>query len=103
MHGVKAIVFITKSGMFPASNSTLYYEQAKAQISAVVGFNVFTVPIRLIGLVLPPNTRQVEVDWNEYPARYSREPSQTTRVALTVTWGMKALKHGNLGVTFSPR
>jgi hypothetical protein len=103
MNGVSAIVIITKSGMFPASNSTLYYEQAKAQVSAAVGFNAFTVPIRLVGLVLPPNTRYADVIWNEYPARYAREASQTARMPMTVTWAPQAAKHGNLRVTFSPR
>jgi hypothetical protein len=102
MRGVKVIVIITKSGMFPASNSTLYYEQAKAQVSAAVGFNAFTVPIRLVGLVLSPNTQQAEVDWNEYPARYGRQANQTTRKTMTVTWGTVARKHGFLAAGFWP-
>lgn len=102
MDGVKAIVIVTKSGIFPASNSTLYYEQAKAQVSAAVGFNAFTVPIRLIGLVLLRKTYEVDVDWNIYPARYGRKASQTTRTTMNVTWSTVARKHGNLGATFSP-
>jgi hypothetical protein len=102
MHSVQAIVIIMKSGMFPASNSTLFYEQARAQVGAAAGFNAFTVPIRLVGLVLPKETHDVEVDWNEYPARYGRQASQTTRRVMTVTWSRAARKHGNLAVTFSP-
>lgn len=42
--------------MFPASNSTLYYEQAVNQLTALIKYQVFDVPIRLIGLFEQQNT-----------------------------------------------
>ena len=47
---VALVVIITKAHMFPASNSTLYYEQAHLQLAALASHNVFSVPIRLVGL-----------------------------------------------------
>lgn len=44
------VIIITKGHMFPASNSTLYYEQAKSQLDELVHYNVFDIPIRLVGL-----------------------------------------------------
>jgi len=69
---VKALIVITKGHMFPASNSTLYYEQAQNQIEALTSHEVIEVPIRLIGLQEKMGT--VEAVWSEYTnARYSRE------------------------------
>jgi hypothetical protein len=97
---VEALIVITKSGLFPASNSTLYYEQAVAQISAATNFNAFRIPIRLVGLTLAEGTALVEADWNEYPARYGRVVELTTRRAFAVTWG-RVRKHGYQGVKFT--
>jgi hypothetical protein len=47
---VAAVVIITKAHMLPASNSTLYYEQARNQLTELAGHNVFDVPMRLVGL-----------------------------------------------------
>ena len=44
---VEALIVVTKSGVFPSSNSTLYFEQASAQIRAVTRFRAFSIPIRL--------------------------------------------------------
>ena len=49
-HEVGAIVLITKGHMFPASNSTLYYEQAASQLTSLAKIKVFTMPVRLVGL-----------------------------------------------------
>lgn len=65
------IVIVTKAGMFPSSNSTLYYEQALKQLTALAQHKVFTVPIRLVGLFSPPGL--TNAIWTEYEAsRYSR-------------------------------
>lgn len=48
--GCAALVVITKARMFPASNSTLYYEQAVAQLREAEREGMFRVPVRLIGL-----------------------------------------------------
>ncbi|MBS1098642.1 hypothetical protein JK191_14065 [Gluconobacter sphaericus] len=69
----KALIIVTKSGMIPSSNSTLYYEQALAQISSVTNLNVFKLPIRLIGLVIPTTLNEIDAVWTEYPSRYCRE------------------------------
>ena len=42
--------------MFPASNRTLYYEQAVKQLTALTEHKVFDVPIILIGLCENINT-----------------------------------------------
>jgi hypothetical protein len=68
----KILVIITKAGKLPASNSTLYYEQAQNQLNALCESKVFSIPVRLIGLF--PKINQVnEVLYSEYStARYSR-------------------------------
>ena len=66
------VVLITKARMFPASNSTLYYEQAVKQLTALAEYQVFDVPIRLVGLFEAENTT-VPVIWTVYSStRYSR-------------------------------
>lgn len=50
---IDALVMVTKAHMFPASNSTLYYERALRQLSELASNNVFDVPIRLVGLFSP--------------------------------------------------
>jgi hypothetical protein len=69
---VRLLVIVTKAHMFPASNSTLYYEQAQLQVGALATQGVFQVPIRLVGLFeTVPST--VAANWTEYhAARYSR-------------------------------
>lgn len=66
------LIVITKARMFPASQSTLYYEQAEQQVDAFATNSVFDIPIRLVGLFEEvPST--VEARWTEYHApRYSR-------------------------------
>ena len=44
------MVIVTKAKMFPASNSTLYYEQGVSQLKALGEHGMFDVPIRLVGL-----------------------------------------------------
>jgi hypothetical protein len=66
------LIVVTKAKMFPASNSTLYYEQAVNQLTALVENQVFDIPIRLIGLFAEINTT-VPVIWSQYTSeRYSR-------------------------------
>src|SRR5262249_36265053 len=65
-------VIVTKDGMFPASNSTLYYRQAVRQLNALKQYNMFNVPIRLVGLTTPA-IGTINVIWTEYDdPRYSR-------------------------------
>lgn len=71
-HRTQLVYIVTKEGPLPASNSTLYYEQAERQLSAMERFHLFTVPIRLVGLFATPG-EQVEIIWTTYTNnRYSR-------------------------------
>lgn len=95
LHGLKpvqALVEITKSGLFPASNSTLYYEHARAQLLAATSFGSFEIPIRLVGLFIPEHIATIAGGWTRYPSRYSRvgDIEETT---FKVTWG-KPSKYG---------
>jgi len=65
------VIIVTKAGMFPSSNSTLYYEQALNQLTALAQHAAFTVPIRLVGLF--ESVGRVQATWTGYSAaRYSR-------------------------------
>jgi len=69
---IEAVLIITKAHMFPASNSTLYYEQAVSQMSALAANKVFEVPMRVVGLFEEVD-RKIKVHWTEYHnSRYSR-------------------------------
>jgi hypothetical protein len=68
---IDALVVITKAHMFPASNSTLYYEQAVKQLTELARHRVLDIPIRLVGLF----TRRGLIDatfTGYHTARYSR-------------------------------
>ncbi len=84
---VDALAVVTKGHMFPSSQSTLYYEQANNQLSALIQHNVFDVPIRLIGLFETPGTT-VEAVFTEYhTARYSRTVVRRTDRDCQITTG----------------
>lgn len=55
-NSTKVLIIITKAQMFPAANSTLYYEQAAQQLTALIQNHVFDVPMRLVGLFETQNT-----------------------------------------------
>ena len=42
---VRVVIIVTKSQMFPAANSSLYYEQAVNQLT-VLSASLFNVPLR---------------------------------------------------------
>ena len=74
-HTVDLAVIITKAHMFPASNSTLYYEQAQRQLKALASHQVFDVPIRLVGL-FSERGEDLRAVFTEYVnPRYSRTVS----------------------------
>lgn len=67
------VVLITKAKMFPASNSTLYYEQAVEQLTAFAEHQILDIPIRIVGLFENENS-PISVTWTVYSStRYSRE------------------------------
>ena len=80
------VIIVTKSGMFPSSNSTLYYEQAINQLTALAQHGVFTVPIRLVGLF--ESVGRVQATWTEYSeARYSRTVDSRESRQFVITAG----------------
>ncbi|MDQ1234557.1 hypothetical protein QE450_002055 [Paenibacillus sp. SORGH_AS306] len=69
---MKIAVIVTKAHMFPSSNSTLYYEQAKKQLDELSSNDVFDVPIRLVGFFENYDT-SLEILYTTYSElRYSR-------------------------------
>lgn len=81
------LVIITKAHMFPASNSTLYFEQACNQLNALANNNVFDIPIRLIGLVSPISD-SVPCNWTTYDdPRYSRTVELKEEIKVKITCG----------------
>lgn len=69
---VDAVVIITKAHMLPASNSTLYYEQARKQLTELSSHNVFDVPMRLVGLFESAGETINAVVTKYTTSRYSR-------------------------------
>jgi hypothetical protein len=68
----RGAVIITKAHMFPASNSTLYFQQAVHQLTSLAKYHVFDAPIRVVGL-FAERTGSVRGVWTNYSAtRYSR-------------------------------
>jgi hypothetical protein len=90
----KALVIVTKSGSIPSSNSTLYFEQAFAQISTVTKLGVFRVPIRLVGLAVPESASYVQCALNSYLARYGRETETSVDTQIEINWGRPG-QYGN--------
>ncbi|WP_404799827.1 PDDEXK family nuclease [Anabaenopsis elenkinii] len=68
----KLLLIITKAQIFPAANSTLYYEQAVKQLSALIDNNVFDIPIRLMGLFEPTNVNISAIYTVYQSTRHSR-------------------------------
>jgi len=83
---VRALVVVTKAGLFPASQSTLYFEQARAQLEAASKFRVFSIPIRLVGLTIPDGAREVEFTRSDYGGRYHRDARETEKRKAKVEW-----------------
>lgn len=80
---VDAVIIITKAHMFPSSNSTLYYEQAVKQLSALAQHGLIKSPMRLVGLFEDLHER-INAVWHEYPQRYSRSAANSTKVQCTL-------------------
>lgn len=47
---LELLVIVTKAHRLPASNSTLYFEQAVRQITDLIRLRIFQVPLRIVGL-----------------------------------------------------
>lgn len=82
---IELAIIVTKAKMFPASNSTLYYEQAKKQLTALARNSVFDVPIRLVGL-FERESGTIPVQFTKYSAsRYSRTVVKREKMQCTIT------------------
>jgi hypothetical protein len=86
---VEAVAIIAKAHMFPASNSTLYYEQAVNQLTEFSKHGVFDVPVRVVGLFSDIDC-EVPAVWNQYPGRYSRAPTKSETVKCILRAGSRA-------------
>jgi hypothetical protein len=96
-----ALIVVTKSGIFPASNSTLYFEQAAAQLDVVIKLQAFTVPIRLVGLTLTKDCKSTGAVWTKYGGRYHRDGERTDRT-FSVSWKKPTAKYGLPTVSLVP-
>jgi hypothetical protein len=76
--------------MFPASQSTLYYEQARDQLTALARIGTFDIPVRLVGLFEKIDTRAKATYTNYGEARYSRTPVTEQEVLCHVCAGKTA-------------
>ncbi len=97
---IKGLIIVTKSGIFPASNSSLYFEQAKAQLTAATAFDALTIPIRLVGLTIESGVLNYNAIWNEYVDRTSRTATRTAEIETRVTWKRRG-KYGNPTASFT--
>lgn len=80
-------IIVVKAAMFPASNSTLYYEQALNQLNGLGKFKLFSVPLRLVGL-FSPIRKSVEVTFTKYSAaRYARKVSEHSSIVCDISSG----------------
>ncbi len=90
----RALLIVTKSGIFPSSNSSLYYEQAKAQLDAATALKVFNIPIRLLGLSIPSKTASFDAIWTTYVGRTSRTVVESQFCEIAVSWTGRSSKYG---------
>lgn len=82
------VIIITKAKMFPASNSTLYYEQAVKQLAALTQYKVFDVPIRLVGL-FEKCEEKTTIVWSQYEQQRSRKIIQQKQLQCIISPGKK--------------
>jgi hypothetical protein len=87
---VQAIAVITKGRMFPAANSTLYYEQAVSQLSSLAKHKLFEIPLRVVGLVEKTGTPIIAKLTKYHNARYSRTVVTQLDHHCIITPGKKA-------------
>jgi len=89
---IKLLIIITKSKMFPSANSSLYYEQAKNQMDFLSQKNIFSIPLRLVGLFSKLGNNIAT--WSKYSStRYSRNVVQSTQISCKIE-----LKESGLGI-----
>lgn len=69
---IRAAVIITKARLFPASNSTLYYEQAVRQMNFLIRVGAIDLPVRVVGLTVERDVPTDAVFTRYHAPRYSR-------------------------------
>lgn len=77
----RVLIVVTKCKMFRASQSTLYYQQAVAQLASLPP-GYFTIPVRLIGLEVPVG--QTQAVMTTYAGHTSRTVVQQVLQPRTV-------------------
>lgn len=80
----KILIVVTKARIFPASNITLYYEQAIGQVDFLNRLDIFEIPVRLIGLFENLGV-SIPSKWSTYKnPRYSRDPVNRKDVECSI-------------------
>jgi len=98
MSPIKGLIIVTKSGLFPAAQSSLYFEQAEAQLASATALGIFTIPIRLVGLTIKSQVDEYEAVWTEYADRTSRTALRKVRIRTKVTWTAMGSPLGDFAV-----
>lgn len=92
------LLVVTKAHMFPASQSTLYFEQAVRQLGALTDNGVLDLPIRLVGL-FEQRDATVPAIWTRYEnARTSRTIIEQATVSLKITSGKRSTSRCELQI-----
>jgi hypothetical protein len=86
---IRVTVIITKRHMLPSANSSLYYEQAVSQLTALTTHNVCRIPIRLVGLETQ-HPGFLHATWTQYSGRTSRTVASQTTAKFKITGGRNA-------------
>lgn len=94
---VGVVVIVTKAHMFPASNSTLYYEQGLQQLKELSRHSVFDAPIRLVGLFASHGAQKAI--WTEYTnSRYSRTVHKRREADILIANGATSRSRASIAV-----
>lgn len=83
------LIIIAKSNMFPASQSTLYYEQAVSILRVLASNNAFNMPVRVVGL-FEERGSIVDGVWSGYQGRTSRTEVDRESKRLRISPGKLA-------------
>ena|SRR5271157_54673 len=81
------VIMVVKAAMFPASNSTLYYEQALKQLNGLAKFKLFSVPMRVVGLFSPVQVGVPATFTTYSKPRYSRTVSEHSSITCDISAG----------------
>ncbi|MFD8937802.1 hypothetical protein ACFV0R_21520 [Streptomyces sp. NPDC059578] len=90
----RALLVVTKSGCLPASQSTLYFEQGKAQMESVLSALDLNLAIRLVGLTIDEHASFVTASWNGYAGRTSRSVITAEEMDFQVEWSSRSRVDG---------